>query len=167
MARRFRHHGQSEATRYEYFDIGYNYRMTDITAAIGRVQLGKLPELTDKRISNAKFLSGRISRIPGLKIPKVKKEAKHVFHQYTIRVTEDFPVSRDELKKILSDNGIGSSVFYPKPLHLSPWLSGLGWKEGDFPVSELLSREVLCLPVQPFLSESELEKIAAVLGGIK
>jgi len=167
MARRFRHHGQSEATRYEYFDIGYNYRMTDITAAIGRVQLRKLPDLSEKRINNAKFLSEGISKIPGLIIPSVKKEAKHVFHQYTIRVTEDFPVSRDELRSQLSEKGIGSCVFYPKPLHLSPWLSSLGWKKGDFPVSERLSQEVLCLPVHPFLSGSELEKIVDVLGEIK
>ena len=157
--RQFRHHGQSEKTKYEYLDIGYNYRMTDLCAAIALEQLKKIDGFSAKRISNAKKLSEGLSEIKGLILPRVKEENKHVFHQYTIRITEDFKSSRDEFINYLKKSGIGCGVYYPKPLHLHPHFSKMGYKEGDFPIAEKMSSQVVSLPVHPKVSENNIEFI--------
>ena len=159
QARRFRHHGQSEQTRYEYYDLGYNYRMMDLQAAIGLAQLDRLPEFTRKRQENAAALTEGLSKIKGIKTPYVMPGAKHVFHQYTIKVEKDFPLSRDKLKDHLNSKGVGSGVYYPKPLHLHKIYRDMGYKEGDFPVSEALSQHVLSLPVHPSLSKADITTI--------
>ena len=158
FVKRFRHHGQSEQTRYEYHDIGYNYRMTDIQAAIALEQLKKVEEFTAKRIKNAQKLTVGLKDIKGIHVPHVKENAKHVYHQYTIKV-DGFKLSRDELVEYLKKNEIGTAVFYPKPLHLHPHFAGLGYKEGDFPVSEMVSKHVVSLPVHPLVSEVNVNKI--------
>lgn len=157
-ARMLRHHGQSEKTRYQYFDLGYNYRMTDVQAAIALAQLKKLDDFTDKRIRNAKLLSEGLKNIHGIKVPFVSSNIKHVFHQYTIKV-DGFKISRDELIEYLKNKGIGSAVFYPKPLHLHPHFMKLGYKEGDFPVAEKTAKQVLSLPVHPSVTEQEIKTI--------
>lgn len=154
--KRFRHHGQSEKTRYEYWDIGYNYRMTDISAAIGLVQLKKIEELNEKRQLNAKMFTQGLAGIKGLILPNTLNDRKHVFHQYTIRITEEFKTSREKLMEFLEYNNIGSTIYYPKPLHLHPHFTKLGYKEGDFPVAERLAKEVLSLPVHPSLTKEEI-----------
>lgn len=157
--RRFRHHGQSEATRYEYWDLGYNYRLTDLQAAIAIVQLKKADVLNSKRIENARKLSEGLAGIKGLILPKVKEGHKHVFHQYTIRITKDFVSSREDLMSYLKANDIGCGVYYPKPLHLHQHFLKMGYKEGDFPVAEKMVKEVLSLPVHPSLSDEEVQLI--------
>lgn len=157
--RRFRHHGQSEQTKYEYWDIGFNYRMMDLQAAIGLAQLKKVEIFNAKRIENAKKLSHELADIKGLVLPQVLEGNKHVFHQYTIRVTENFKSTRAEFTAYLKEQGIGSGIYYPKPLHLHPHFLKMGFKEGDFPVAERLSTEVLSLPVHPSLTEDELNLI--------
>lgn len=161
LAKMFRHHGQSEKTKYEYHDLGYNYRMMDLQAAIALVQLKRLDGLTDKRIENAKILTEGLSKINGIKVPLVKSDAKHVFHQYTIKVE---PSKRDKLVEYLKEKGIGTGIYYPKPLHLHKQFMKYGYKEGDFPVSERLSKEVISLPVHPGLTKEELDKIIQVTG---
>ena len=158
----FRHHGQSEKTRYEYHCMGYNYRMMDLQAAIALGQIEKINEFTEKRIENARKLTKGLKNIKGIKTPFVKSNAKHVFHQYTIKV-DGFKMTRDKLIKYLKENGVGCGVYYPKPLHLHPWFSSLGYKEGDFPVSEDSSKKVLSLPVHPYLSGEEINKIIEVI----
>jgi len=157
--KRFRHHGQSEKTKYEYYDLGYNYRITDICAAIALEQLHKVNIFNNKRIKNAKKLSDGLRGIKGLIVPSIKKGDKHVFHQYTIRITNDFKTSRDELAAYLKENGIGCGVYYPKPLHLHPHFRRMGYKKGDFPVAEKISKEVLSLPVHPSLTNNEIKLI--------
>ncbi|MCK4781678.1 DegT/DnrJ/EryC1/StrS family aminotransferase [Candidatus Parcubacteria bacterium] len=159
LAKRFRHHGQSEQTRYQYFDLGFNYRMTDIAAAIGIEQLKKIDDFNEKRIKNAKILTEGLRNIKGLITPTVKDNYKHVFHQYTIRVADEFKLSRDELSRYFKEKGIGSAIFYPKPLHLYPYFEKFGYKEGDFPIAEKASREVLSLPVHPLVSEEDIRFI--------
>ena len=83
----------------------------------------------------------------------------HVYHQYTIRITEEYGHSRDELLEYLKENEIGSGVYYPKPLHMHEHFKKMGYKEGDFPVSEKLSKQVLSLPVNPFVTTEDIEKI--------
>ena len=159
LARMFRHHGQSEKIRYEYYDIGYNYRMTDILAAIGVEQLKKLEDLTKKRINNAEHLTKGLKNVNGIKVPVVREKCRHVFHQYTIKVGDEYKLSRDELMRRLEGKGIGCAVYYPKPLHLFRHIKTFGYNEGDFPISEKLSKQVISLPVHPLVTKQELDSI--------
>lgn len=162
-AKSYRHHGQDEATRYEYLEIGHNYRMTDILAAIGVEQMKKLDRIIDVRQRNASLYDERLSGIDGIILPNISKSNTHVYHQYTIRVTEDFGKSRDDLMAHLRENEIGCGVYYPKPLHLHQHFMNMGYKEGGFPVSEKLAKEVLSLPVNPFVTEEDIERITQVI----
>jgi len=154
-------------TAYEYTSLGYNYRMTDICAAMLLEQLKKINFITKKRIENANYLSKGLSKIKGITIPVVKKDNKHVFHQYTIKVEEDFKLSRDELIGHLNKKGIGSAVYYPEPLHLCEHFRKFGYKEGDFPVAEKISKQVLSLPVHPTVTKDQLDYIVSVFKEIK
>ncbi|PIN76095.1 hypothetical protein COV17_03295 [Candidatus Woesearchaeota archaeon CG10_big_fil_rev_8_21_14_0_10_36_11] len=164
LVRRFRFHGQDNHTKYEYQDIGYNYRMTDMQAAIAIEQLKKIDMFTNTRRRNARLLSEGLQNIPGIIVPKVKN-GKHVFHQYTIRL-ENFHRTRDELVEHLKKNNIGSNVFYPCPLHLQTNFKRFGYQEGDFPVAEKVSMRVLSLPVHPSVSEEDCTKIIEVLRNV-
>lgn len=155
----FRHHGQDESVRYEYLDLGHNYRLTDMAAALGVEQMKKIDRIIDTRIKNAKLLTEGLSKIKGILCPKVMEGNIHVFHQYTIRVTDDFGKTRDELMEFLKSNEIGCGVYYPKPLHLHEHFRKMGYKEGDFPVSEMMSTQVLSLPVNPFVTEDDISFI--------
>lgn len=155
----FRHHGQSEKVRYEYLDLGYNYRTTDILAAIGVEQLKKIERITNARINNASKLTEGLVGIPGLITPIVKPGHKHVFHQYTIRITPEFKSSRDAFLDYLRENEIGAGVYYPKPLHLHQHFARMGYKPGDFPVAERSAQEVISLPAHPLLTAEEIDFI--------
>lgn len=155
----FRHHGQSEKTRYEYIDLGYNYRMTDLCAAIAIEQLKKIGSINNKRIRNAKKLTNGLKNIKGLITPEIKDNHKHVFHQYTLRLTNEFASDRNKFMDYLKQSGIDSKVYYPKPLHLHPHFIKMGYKKGDFPVAEKMSEQVLSLPVRPSLDDKELDYI--------
>jgi len=162
-ARMIRSHGQKE--RYFHEVLGYNYRMTDIAAAIGLCQLEKLEDFNKKRIENARFLTERLSKIKGLIPPYVRPNAKHVFHQYTVRITGDFAVPRDELRKRLLDKGIGTEVYYPLPVHKQPLYRNLGYND-HLPNSEMAAGEVLSLPVHPSLTKEDLENIVRAIQDI-
>jgi len=157
--RRFRQHGQRGSVRYQYSGLGFNYRMTDIAAAIGIEQLKKVDGFNKKRIRNAIRLTVGLRDIGGLVTPLIKENYRHVFHQYTIRVTDDFKMTRDELSKYLKEKGIDNSIFYPSPLHLIPHLSRLGYQEYHFPVAEKASQEVLSIPIHPLLTEKDIDYI--------
>lgn len=159
-ARMIRNQGQTKSYIHEM--LGYNYRMTDLAAAIGLCQLRKLDEFNDKRIKNAKFLTEEIKKIEGLIPPKIIPNVKHVFHQYTIRVTEDFGTSRDELKKRLGERGIDARVYYPIPIHKQPLYKKLGFHD-ELSISEKVANEVLSLPVHPALVKEDLKKIVKAL----
>lgn len=158
-ARLFRQHGRSKMTSYEYSGLGYNYRTTDISAAILLEQLKKISVITKKRVENAAYLSENLGKIKGIKVPDVKSNGSHVFHQYTIRVLENFKLGRDELNEHLNKKGIGTGIYYPKPLHLLPHIKKLGYGEGDFPIAEKLSSQVISLPVHPHLAKEQLDFI--------
>jgi len=153
-ARMIRSHGQRQ--RYLHEILGYNYRMTDIAAAIGLCQLGKLEKFNNKRIENAKFLTTGLSRIKGLVPPHVRPNAKHIFHQYTVRITQDFSIPRDELRQKLMNKGVATEVYYPLPIHKQPLYQGLDYND-HLPNSEKAATEVLSLPVHPSLTKKDLE----------
>jgi len=162
-ARMIRNHGQKD--RYFHEILGYNYRMTDIAAAIGICQLRKLEQFNDKRIENAKFLTRGLSGIRGLVLPFSKPNVKHVFHQYTVRVTEEFDLSRDEVKEKLKEKGIMTGIYYPLPIHKQPFYLKSGYNE-HLPNSEKAAREVLSLPIHPSLAKEDLEDIVHAIQSI-
>jgi perosamine synthetase len=158
--RLLRSHGQEQ--RYFHTTLGYNFRMTEMAAAIGLGQLKKLDEFNSKRIDNARILTEAISAVKGLKPPVVLSGRKHVYHQFTIRVTPDYPLTRDELKKYLEDRGIGCAIHYPLPIHRQPLYQKLGYTD-SLPEAEKASREVLSLPVHPSVSHDDLKFIIEAL----
>lgn len=160
--RRFINHGQS-LNNYEYSNFGYNYRMSEIHAAIAIEQLKKAQKFNKKRIDNANKLIKGLWGIKGLILPTVKYGNKHVFHQFTIRITNEFKTSRDKFIKFLRKNRIGCGIYYPTPLHLNPYFIRLGYKEGNFPVAEKLSQQVLSLPVHPTLTNKDIGYIIKII----
>ena len=149
-----RNHGR-EKTKwgYEHGRLGYNYRMTDIGAAIGLEQLKKLPDSLMKRRKNAKFYDENLKEV---KTPYVNDGTKHAYHQYTINCKK-----RDKLLVELKKNEIGCGIYYPKPLHHYPHLEKFG--HNDLKVSERLVSEVVSIPVHPALTNEEIEKVVDVI----
>ncbi|MBN2251523.1 MAG: DegT/DnrJ/EryC1/StrS family aminotransferase [Candidatus Altiarchaeota archaeon] len=158
--RMLREHGAK--VRYYHDILGYNYRMTDIAAAIGIAQLERLESFNESRIRNAKLLTEKLESVKGITTPKVGKNTRHVFHQYTIRVTDEYPMGRDELANFLKDKGIGTGVHYPLPIHKQALYAGLGYVD-SLPVSEKAALEVLSLPVHPSVSEEDIGYIAKTI----
>jgi dTDP-4-amino-4,6-dideoxygalactose transaminase len=151
QARMLRNHGGRE--RYSHEILGYNFRMTEIQAAIGLVQLGKLPGWNEGRRENALRLTQGLSHIPGITTPEIRPDAKHVFHQYTIRVKH-----RDLLIESLKENGIGFGIHYPQPIYTQPLYKSLGYKD-QLKYTEQATREVLSLPVYASLHQEDLDRI--------
>ncbi|SEM02305.1 DegT/DnrJ/EryC1/StrS family aminotransferase [Haloferax larsenii] len=147
-ATRFVNHGRT--AKYGHSEVGHNFRMTSIGAAIGRVQLGRLPDYIEARRSNAAKLSEGLSS-SSLTVPAEPSDRTHVYHQYTIRVE-----NRDALKSYLKDNGVGSGIYYPTCMHEQPVYSDINH---EAPVGEQVAEEVLSLPVHPSVSESDVDHI--------
>ncbi|ETA66820.1 putative PLP-dependent enzyme possibly involved in cell wall biogenesis [Methanolobus tindarius DSM 2278] len=150
-ARMIRAHGSRQ--RYLHEMLGYNLRMTDISAAIGMVQLKRLPSYIKARQRNAKLLTDKLQGIEGIECPAVRNGCQHVFHQYTIRTR-----NRDQLSDYLKEKGIGSGIYYPIPIHKQPYYKELGYKD-NLLVTEKASREVLSLPVHPAVTENDINTI--------
>jgi dTDP-4-amino-4,6-dideoxygalactose transaminase len=139
---------QGMESKYQNEVIGFNLRMTDIHAAIGRCQLRKLSEATEKRIKNAQYLSQKLN---SEFIPYVPTGFKHVFHQYTVRIKDN----RNDFSVALQNLGIGNSVYYPTQVHKLPSFDlDLILRE-----TELATNEVLSLPVHPSLTKMQLNRI--------
>jgi dTDP-4-amino-4,6-dideoxygalactose transaminase len=155
-------HGQSE--KYLHTVLGYNYRMTDIGAALGLVQLKKLDKFNLRRRKNAEFYNANLS-VRGLVIPFVGPARSPVYHQYVIRLTEDFPLSRQAFIDYLKGKGIGSAIHYPIPLHRQPLFS-LENDPDPCPVSTSLAGSVLSLPVHPLLDQKELGYICDTINRV-
>ncbi|AZK94048.1 MULTISPECIES: DegT/DnrJ/EryC1/StrS family aminotransferase [Streptomyces] len=155
---------QGMEQRYANEIVGCNMRLTDVAAAVGRVQLAKLPGWTEQRIANAAYLSEHISA-PGITTPVVAEGARHIYHQYTIRVAGGAE-ARDAAMAKLTEAGIGNAVYYPTPIHrLRPFWepdqkAGRNW---DLPVTEQAAAEVVSLPVHPSLSRDDLDRIVAAV----
>ncbi|MDQ1745884.1 MAG: perosamine synthetase [Frankiaceae bacterium] len=147
MVRLLRNQGMEK--QYENEVVGLNNRMTDVHAAVGRVQLTKLAGWTETRQRNAAFLDANLANVV---VPPVHPEATHVYHQYTIRVDGD----RDGFRQALADeHGVGSGVYYPIPNHRLPSFK----RELDLPQTERAAGEVISLPVHPSLSQADLDQI--------
>lgn len=141
--------------RYYHETLGYNYRMTDIAAAIGIEQLKKLPRFNAARAQNARFFDKAFAGVPGLLTPAVFPQRTHVYHQYTLRITPEFGTPRDDLAAALTQRGVITGIYYPIPAHRQEAVRALGLGEQSFPVAEQFAQEVLAIPVHPALSEAD------------
>jgi perosamine synthetase len=160
-ARQFRQHGMSAP--YEYADYGYNYRSTDILAAIGVEQLKKVDRFSSARQHNAEMLNRALAGVRGIITPPVAPDRTHVYHQYTLRITPEYGVTRLELIELLKAGGIGSGIYYPKPLHAYAHIAKGGYKLGDFPEAERAATEVLSLPIHPRVTADDIKAMVAVI----
>ena len=156
MMRMLRDHGAKEKYRHEV--LGYNYRMTDLSAAIALAQLKKLAHVTTRRIENAQKLSAGLRGLKGIILPKTQEGCQHVFHQYCLRVTAEAKLGREALQTHLADRGIQTAVHYPLPVHHQPLYRRLGYT-GAYPLAETASQEVLSLPVHPGVSDEDIQQI--------
>ncbi|TFH46959.1 MAG: DegT/DnrJ/EryC1/StrS family aminotransferase [ANME-2 cluster archaeon] len=163
IVRMMRSHGSKQ--RYLHEMLGYNFRMTDISAAIGIAQLKKLNQFNLKRRDNARYLSAGLSHLKGIELPIVKQDCLHVFHQYTIRVTDECPIDRDSLIKKLEDHNIGTGIYYPIPIHKQPYYKELGYND-VLEQTEIAAKQVISLPVHPGLSLDDLDYIINTIGGL-
>jgi perosamine synthetase len=159
--RLLRNHG--ETGKYHHVILGYNYRMSEASAAVGSVQLKKLDKSNDRRRKNANILTTEIKKISGLTPPYVKNGVKHVFYQYVVRVEEDYPLERDKLAEHLKKKGVGVAVHYPTPIYAQPLYKDLGYGKTVCPVAEDASRRVLSLPVHPSVNKEDIAYILDVL----
>ncbi len=149
-ARMIRSHGMKR--RYHHDMMGYNFRISDLHAAIALAQMDRLEAFTAKRRENAAYLSAHLQSV---RVPTVKPGYEHVWHQYTVCYEGD----RDAAVKQLSEAGVGTGIFYPIPAHKQAHLQSLGYGELSLPVVEKLSQQVISLPVHPQLSQQDLETI--------
>lgn len=152
-AKIYRAHGS--ATKYHHDVLGYNFRMTDIAAAIGLEQLKKIDGFNDKRIANAKYLNEGLSDVDSIETPVVKDGCKHVYHQYTIKVKDG---KRDELSEFLLEKGIGNGIYYPIPLYNQVLYTNMGYDQA-LPVTDETVEEVLSLPIHAKLTNEDLDYI--------
>ncbi len=151
--RTLRNHGQ--AAKYLSSEPGWNSRLDEIQAAILRVKLRHLSNWQRARRSHAAEYNRLLSQIPGVMPPLAPEGFEHIYHQYTIRIEQ-----RDALQKFLSERKIGSTVYYPYPLHLQPLYASLGHQAGDFPHAERAAQEVLSLPMYPELRKEQIARVA-------
>jgi len=148
----YRVHGSSVKYHHDY--IGYNSRLDTLQAAILRVKLQRTKEAIAARARHAAHYTERLSHFPVVRIPKVAEGNRGVYYVYNILVPR-----RDELASFLKEKGIGTSIYYPLPLHLQKCFAYLGYKEGDFPVAERVCKEILALPMYPELRDDEVEYV--------
>lgn len=154
--RAIRQHGMRR--RYYHDELGFNFRMTDLHAAIGVAQLHKLEGFNQIRRANAATLSAHLQ---GVIPPYIPPECEHVFHQYTVRVPGG---KRDALRAHLQERGVGSEVYYPVPIHQQTYYREVLGYTDRLPEAERAAAEVLSLPVHPGLSQADLETIVAAVG---
>jgi dTDP-4-amino-4,6-dideoxygalactose transaminase len=147
---------QGMEVRYQNEVVGFNTRMTDIHAAIGREQLKKLLGWTSQRQTNAAFLSAHLE---GVVTPPTAPGMEHVFHQYTIKVVD---TDRDAFTAELTKRGVGNGVYYPTPIHRLPSFR----LSLDLPSTERIARQVISLPIHPALKKRDLETIVKVVNSV-
>jgi dTDP-4-amino-4,6-dideoxygalactose transaminase len=143
--------------RYEHRLKGFNYRMDGIQGAILSVKLRHLEGWTDARRALAAAYSERLAGTAATP-PRERPGVRHVYHIYAVRLP-----NRDRWRSWLSESGIQTGVHYPVPLHLQPAYVDLGYRTGDFPVAEGVSREVLSLPMFPEMTDADVADVTGVL----
>ena len=159
--RRIINHGQSQ--KYMHEELGYNYRMTDMQAAMGITQLKSLNDFNTSRIKNAEYYN-RCLNCKGIITPFRDQRTTHVYHQYAIQITDEFPLSRNNFIKYMTDKGIGTAIHYPIPLSNQPMFNH---HEGECINSENLSQSLVSLPVYPTLLNANLKYICDTITSLE
>jgi perosamine synthetase len=153
---------QGQEKKYYHSVLGFNYRMTEFQAALGISQLKRLDVWNEKRINNSKILTEKIKQIKGLVPPFVLPNVKHVFHRHTIRVTENFCKSREDLIKDFSKKNIEVTINYPLPIHKQPFYKSLRYDD-QLPEAEHAAQEVLSLPNHQLVNGKDINLIIETL----
>jgi dTDP-4-amino-4,6-dideoxygalactose transaminase len=155
---------QGMRERYVYVMAGHNYRMTDLQAAIVLPQLDRYADTVAKRRNNAQLLSSGLTGITGLITPETLSEREHVWHQYTIRITDDSRVSRDEVVRKLGEAGIGAGIYYPKLIgDYSAYANHPRVKVSETPNARAIAAQCLSIPVHQGLSGPDVDHIVNTL----
>ena len=162
LARKYINHGRT--AHYEHDILGFNFRLTNIAAAMGIAQCESIEERTKQRIANAQKLSDGLKDADFLETPFVPKDYTHVYHQYTLRIKDGL---RDKFMQYLKDSGIGCGIHYPQVVYKQPLYQSLGYKNGLCPEAEKAVEEVISIPVHPSLSEEDLNTIIKTIKGFK
>ncbi|WP_234320019.1 DegT/DnrJ/EryC1/StrS family aminotransferase [Streptomyces sp. SBT349] len=158
--RLFRNQGMR--SRYDYSCVGGNYRLSDIHAAVGLSQIRRLEEFSARRNDNAARLSQGLAGIPGLITPETLAGRRHVWHQYTVRLTDGAPCTRDELAAALAAEGIATGIYYPRLVFDYDCYRGHPQVvASDVPVAARITSEILSLPVHPGLTDPEVDRIVS------
>ncbi len=153
--RRLRNHGSQ--VRYHHDEIGWNSRLDEIQAAILRVKLAHLEDWTEARRAHARRYTTLLAGSPMVKVPREEAGRRHVYHIYAVRSPD-----REGLRHALAAEGIQTGLHYPIPVHLQKAHADLGYRAGDFPVSEAAAREVLSLPIYPEMTAAQVERVVAM-----
>jgi perosamine synthetase len=163
IARRLRViRNQGMNQQYHHERLGYNLRMTDLCAAIGIVQLGRLPNWTTERIANAAFYNANLR---GITTPHLRDECTHVYHQYTVRVRDAH--DRDAICAHLNDRGVGVRVYYPTPIHRQPVFTQMqGYENLGLVHTDEAAASVFSLPVHPLLTAAERQYVADEINSV-
>lgn len=157
--KRLRVHGG--AKQYFHDEVGYNSRLDALQAAVLSTKLPHLAAWSAKRRENAAYYDNALAELAqegALTTPYVAPENESIFNQYTLRIADG---KRDALQAFLKEKGIGTSIYYPLPLHLQPCFAYLGYKEGQCPESERAAKEVLSIPIFPELTRQQLDEVVA------
>jgi len=173
-AKLIRHHGQ--ASTYHYEILGYNYRMTEMQAALGLVQLRKLDKFNEIRRRHARIYNEELKGLANLELPIEKEYVKHVYHLYSVKLTSNFNISRDEFVRYLRAENVPVGIFYPSPLHTEPlfqdiysrgkrleFYKNIKYKSGSLPVSENISSRIFNLYTDPSLSDEDIVTICSAV----
>ncbi|MEU8262558.1 DegT/DnrJ/EryC1/StrS family aminotransferase [Micromonospora sp. NPDC048999] len=151
---------QGMRQRYQYEVAGHNYRLTDLQAALGIPQLATYGENVKRRKDNAARLAAGLADVPGLRLPTELPGRSHVWHQYTILVTEDAPVSRDEVVARLAEQEVGCGIYYPRTVYDYDCYRDHPRVVADpAPVTERVVRQCLSIPVHHHLTESDVDRV--------
>ncbi|MFA5099529.1 MAG: DegT/DnrJ/EryC1/StrS family aminotransferase [Candidatus Omnitrophota bacterium] len=145
-------------SKYEHHILGFNSRLDTLQAAVLRVKLKYLNAWNEKRIEAARLYSKMVEGVPGVDVPYEVPDCRHVYHIYAIQVD-----NRDKVVETLHKRDIGCMVNYPIPLHLQVVYKELGYRKGDFPVAEKLSRRIISLPMHPFITKPQIEYVVKTI----
>ncbi len=151
-----RNHGLINRNKNLFF--GYNSRLDTIQAVVANHLLKKLKNITKKRIANAKYLDLKLKKIKDIELINRDKDSTEVFHLYCLRIKKKRNIIIKELKK----NSIDVKIHYPVPMHLQPAAKNMGYKKGDFPITEKISKQTISLPVHEYITKKDLNKIIAI-----
>ena len=157
---------QGQSSRYNQVTLGFNFRMQEINAAIGLEQLSVIDKLNEQRMSNAQTIVDGLRDVDCIEFQRVDNPKEHAWYLFSLMLNESRAgMSRDVFVQKLRDQGIEADVAWPTPIHLQPYYrQRFGFKEGDYPVAEKICRTIFQLPIQPFLSYEEVQR---VIRGVK